>query len=303
MPVKNYIPTILFFCATLMNAQNYIDILKLSGSTTPPNTFDTSNSKTRIHEIVADLTVPVKINEHLSLLSGVIYENIQTKLFADGAKLSFGSTTLKLGVNKQFNALWSGTGVLLPKIASDYKVIDNKDFQIGAIAFMKYKKSVDRIYKFGLYYNAELFGPFFVPMFGLYYLSPNKKFETNWMLPLQADLNYKLLPLLNVGANFNGQTRSYHLTDITSRQHDSYVVRITNELFVYLKLNVSKSFSFQAKLGHSFARSYRLYDGNDKVTFGLPLAFIGHKRQQLNSDFSDGLIFQFLMLYRFSLEK
>jgi hypothetical protein len=38
------------------------------------------------------------------------------------------------------------------------------------------------------------------------------------------------------------------------------------------------------------------------VSFGLPATFIGDKRQQLNSNFSNGMIFQVTFLYRLNLK-
>ena len=289
------------FGSSFVFSQNYVDILKINASTTPFNTFDSSSVKTKINEFSGDLTLPVKVNDRLSVITGIIYEDIQTKIFADGAIKEFGSTALKLGFNKQLNDKWSATGIVLPKIASDYSSIGNKDFQIGTIAVFKYKKRDNLNYKVGLYYNSELFGPFFVPMLGMYYQSSNKKIEANIMLPLQADVNYKLNTFMNVGCNFNGQIRSYHLNDMTFQNKSTYVTKSTNELYAYLKFNFTNSISLQTKVGQSLGRSYRVYDENDQVTFGLPLKFVGPKRQQLNSDFSDGMIYQVTLLYRLNL--
>ena len=284
-------------------SQNYVDILKASASTTPYNTFDSSSTKTKLNELAIDLTVPVKINEGFSVLTGIIYEDIQTKLFTDGITKNFGSTTVKLGFNKQLNEKWSTTVVALPKIASDYNSYNSKDFQIGGIALFKYKKRDNLNFKTGLYYNSELFGPFFVPMLGMYYQSPNKKFEANIMLPLQADINYQVFSFMNVGCNFNGQIRSYHLNHVTDANPNTYVTKSTNELFAYLKFNITKNISLQTKVGQSFGRSYKVYNENDKVNFGLPLTFVGHKREQLNSNFSNGMIFQATLVYRINLDK
>ena len=296
---------ILLYCLNtiFIFSQNYVDLLKLNLNTTNLNTFDSSSSKTQVNELMLDFTIPIKLNEKTSLISGLIYENIQTKLFEDGNVKTFGSTTLKVGANKLINDRWSATAVLLPKIASDYKSISGKDIQFGAIGIMKYKKSDNKNFKFGLYYNSELFGPFFVPMIGMYYLSPNKKFETNIMLPLQADVNYKLIPFINFGLNFNGQIRSYHLTDVTPSFKSTYIARSTNELYAYLKFNATKNISITIKVGQSIGRTYNVFDEGDKVTFGLPAKFMGCKRQQLNTNFSNGMIFQGTLLYRFNLEK
>ena len=296
---------ILLYCLNtfFIFSQNYVDLLKVNFNTTNFNTFDSSSSKTQVNELMVDFTIPIKLNEKTSLISGLIYENIQTKLFEDGNVKTFGSTTLKVGANKLINDRWSATAVLLPKIASDYKSISGKDIQFGAIGIMKYKKSDNKNFKFGLYYNSELFGPFFVPMIGMYYLSPNKKFETNIMLPLQADVNYKLIPFINFGLNFNGQIRSYHLTDVTPSFKSTYIARSTNELYAYLKFNATNNISITIKVGQSIGRTYNVFDEGDKVTFGLPATFIGGKRQQLNTNFSNGMIFQGTLLYRFNLEK
>ena len=279
-------------------SQNYIDLLKVSVNTTPYNRFDTSLAKTKVNEFVVDLTIPIKLNENTSVITGVICENIETKLFEEGNIKSFGSSTLKLGLNNKFNEKLSGTLVLLPKIASDYKSIGINDFQIGAIGILKLKKHDNLNYKVGLYYNSELFGPFFVPMLGFYYLSPNKKFEANIMLPLQGDISYKMVPFLSIGCNYNGLIRTYHLNE----DNGAYVSKFSNELYAYLKFDVTKKMCFQTKVGQSIGRKYKVYAENDKVDFGLPLAMIGGHRKQLNTNFSDGLIFQFAFFYRFSLK-
>lgn len=296
----------LFLAGSFAFSQNYVDILKVSASTTPNNTFDSSTVKTKLQEACVDLTIPVKIHEGLSALTGVTYESLQTKLVADGITKNFGSTTLKIGFNKQLNQRWSTTVMALPKIASVPIAIGNNsfnqhDFQLGGMALFKYKKRENLNYKLGLYYNSELFGPFFVPMLGLYYQSPNKKLEANILLPLQADVNYQVLPFMNVGCNFNGQIRSYHLKNVIDNNPNTYVTKSTNELFAYLKFNITKSISLQTKLGQSFGRTYKVYDTADKVSFALPATFIGDKRQQLNSNFSDGMIFQVTLMYRLHL--
>lgn len=302
--MKHYkLLNILLLTSSSIYSQNYIDLLKISAGTTPYNQFDRSPAKTKINDFSADLTLPIRITEKTSVITGIIYETIQTQLFDHGIAGTFGSTTIKLGINKHLNDKWSATALALPKIASDYKSFSEKDFQLGGIAIFKYKKRENLNYKVGLYYNSEMFGPFFVPMLGMYYLSPNKKLEANLMLPLQADINYKIIPLINVGVNFNGQIRSYHLNHITDANQSTYVAKSTNELYGYLKFNFTPGFSLQTKVGQSFGRSYKVYDEKDKVTFGLPATFIGPKREQLNSNFSNGLLFQATLLYRLSLDK
>lgn len=215
---------ILFLLHKNSEGQNYVDILKLSASTTPLNTFDSSNSKSKLIQTDADLSIPIKLNERTAVVSGVINESFQTKLFPNGQTMSFGSTTIKLGINHRMNDKWTATMVLLPKIASDYGNYHTGDLQLGRGRKLQIQKSEHVNYKFGLYYNNELFGPFFVPMAGLYYLSPNKKLEANLMLPLTADINYQIGPKSKYWSELQrADPTPYHLTHALPEHSDTYL--------------------------------------------------------------------------------
>ena len=158
-------------------------------------------------------------------------------------------------------------------------------------------------YKLGLYANSELSGPWFVPLLGLYYLSPNKKLEVNLTIPILADVNYALHPKIAVGFNYSGQVRSYHLSKIQTTEKSGYVTRTTNEVAGYLKFTLTKSMIIQTKAGHSVGRFYRVYDENDKVKVGFPLVNVGDDRTQLNTDFADGWTYQAMLIYRFRRDR
>jgi hypothetical protein len=283
-------------------AQDYVDLVKLNFNTTSPSRFKNSTVTTRIREIDAEATLPLRINATTNFITGFIYENINCRLTTVDTDETFGSAALKLGINKIHSEKWSGTYMLLPKLASDFNGFTKKDFQFGAVALMKYVKNDRLSYKVGVYYNAELFGPWVVPLVGLYYKSANKKIEANLTLPLLADVNYTVNGKLAVGFNFSGQVRTYHLSAIANG-NDGYVARSVNELFAYLKLPVTKNVILQFRGGRSMARHYRAYDIHDKVALGVPLAYFGDSRQQLNSDLKDGWVYQAILLYRFYTAK
>lgn len=285
-----------------MFGQKYVDIAKFYYGNSALNKFEKSDSSTRIKELGLEITMPIVINPSDAILTGLVYERIQTRLFEKDPETTVSVLGLRAGLSKKHSDKWSGTYVLIPKLASDFDHIGSKDFQLGVIALLKYTKRANKSYKLGIYYNSELFGPFIVPLFGVYYLSPDGKFETNLTLPFLADMNYKLHQRLSVGLNFNGQVRSYHLTEVSSTNQPGYLVKATNELFSYLKFNLTENLSIQTRLGYSVGRSFRVYDENDKISFGSILIKVGDDRQQLNTDFSDGFIYQVNVLYRFITE-
>ena len=148
--------------------------------------------------------------------------------------------TLKMGTNIKHSDKWSGTYMLLPKVSSDLKEIGRDDFQLGAVALMKYTKSDHFNYKFGAYTNSELFGPFLVPILGFYYLSPSDKFEAKVLLPLSVDLNYSFTKQARAGLNFKGQVRTYNLNKPLFSETDRYLARSTNDIYTYVQYGLKK---------------------------------------------------------------
>lgn len=283
-------------------AQNYVELVKLYYSNSAINYFEHSDSSTRIEEMGADVNLPIVINASDVFLTGFIFEKTQVRLFDSDPNETISMLGLRVGLSKKHSDKWTGTYLVIPKLSSDFERITRKDFQVGMIVLMKYTKQENLHYKFGAYYGSEFFGPMFVPLFGLYYLSSNKKFEVNLTLPFIVDANYKLHNRLDLGVNFFGQVRSYHLSQIPETSNEGYVVKASNDLFSYLKFNLTKGLSFQAKIGYSIGRSYRVYDDSDQITFGSVLVKVGDDRQQLNTDFSNGMTYQVALLYRFIKE-
>jgi len=288
--------------ANLACAQEYVDVVKLNYNNTVQNTFVDSDVASRIKELDLETTIPIVLNSRINFITGFILERIETQLFEEGQNETFSSINLKLGMNQVHSEKWSGTYVLLPKMASDFEQITKKDFQLGGFALLKYKKNSTTSYKVGLYSNSELFGPWVVPLFGIYYLSPSKRFEANVTAPVSADFNYALHPKFAIGFNYAGMVRTYHLTNITSTGNDGYVERANNVVTGYLKFNLTKRLGLLTKFGHSIGRHYRVYDEDDKITIGFPLTYIGDDREQLNTDIRDGWVYQFLLIYRFHKE-
>ena len=292
--------------SVVAQAQQYVDLAEMFYANTPVNQYDSATNGTRVQEYGLDLTVPVELKNGNAILTGLYAESISTKVAPENSNLtSVHSLLFKLGANIKHSKKWTGTYVLLPKLSSDFKAIGAEDFQLGAFALLKYKKSKNLSYKMGMYYNSELFGPFFVPILGLYYLSPNKKFEANLTLPISADVNYSLNNWLRVGTNYFSFVRTYHLNEPYEGNPNNYLAKTTNEVYAYLQFDLGKNkdIVLQTKVGYSIGRNYRIYDVNDKVVWGLSAFKFGDDREQLNSDFQDGMVLRVRLLYRFHIKE
>ena len=293
----------LFLLTTPSFSQKYIDIVKLHYANTPVNQFDSATNGTRVQEYGLDFLYPVKLKNNNALLTGFYIDNTSVNISPTNSNLTSVSTALlKVGINIKYSEKLSVTYMLLPKISSDFKDIGNKDFQLGALLLAKYSKSENLTYQAGAYYNSELFGPFFVPILGLYYQSNNKKFEANLKIPISADINYTLNSWLRTGVNFSAFVRTFHLNKPVQGNSDIYLTKSTNEIYTYLQFDLPKGIILQTNVGYSIARNYRTYDINDQINWGFSAFKFGDNRKQLNTDFSDGLILKAKLVYRFSLD-
>lgn len=297
---KIHLILILSLWSDLATSQNYIDLVKFDYAITPANVFDTGAVTTPLQELNGNLTIPLAINDNLALLTGVTYEMTSASFNPNREEESVTGITLKLGANIKHNSKWSGTYMFLPKISSDLKKVSDRDFQFGGAVLMKYTKTDHFNYKFGIYGNSELFGPFLVPIFGFYYLNPSEKFEAKVLLPLSVDLNYAITKSIRFGLNFKGQVRSYNLNTAIGSETHRYLARSTNDVYTYFQYGMKNGINFQLGVGRSIGRSYRIY--NEQVTLGIPLFYFGDNRTQLNTDFSDSWLFKIGAFYRLKLK-
>jgi hypothetical protein len=280
-------------------AQNYFDIGSISYANTPSNKFENSSEQTGVEELEVKLNFPVVIDEKNVLLTGLYANRTQVELDPDiSENINLNSIGLVLGLNHTYSEKWSATYMVLPKISSDLNELSGKDFQLGLLSLFNYTKRSDLKYKIGLYANTERYSLSFLPLLGLYYQSPDKKFEANFTLPIRADINYLLFEKTKVGLNFDGLGSSYNMNKRLYINKDTYAVKSSNELFAYLMFQLGESFYVKPKLGYSIFRTYKVFENNDKVDFSVGPFYFGDNRTQLNTNFEDGAIFKIEMLYR-----
>lgn len=278
-------------------SQNYVDLLRLEYSNSPGNAFKSGAGASDIQEVIADATIPIVLSTKNSLLTGFLYEHVYATLYSGQEPVTVNTVNLKLGLNQTYSDRWSATYFLLPKLASDLKRVRGDDVQIGLAALFKLVKTPQLNFRFGGYYNTDQFGPFFTPLFGLYY--QKKKWEVNILLPTTVDLNYHIADALRLGLRFNGSIRSFHLNS-NFQGTEQYLSKSNNEIGAYIGWAVGRV-NLMGMLGHSVGRNYRTYAAADQVNLSLSLIKLGDDRTPLNTDIKDGLVFKVLALYRLEL--
>ncbi|HAV24658.1 MAG TPA: hypothetical protein DCX01_00630 [Bacteroidetes bacterium] len=282
-------------------AQNYVDILHTEYTTTPQNTFDSSNQTTDLQKVNLNLTVPIELKNGNAILAGVVYDRVSTAWDPNENKTPVSSYILKVGMNVKYSKKWSATYLLLPKVASNFKSdLGIEDFQIGGLVLAKMKKSENLSYKFGAYMNGDRFGPFLVPLFGFYY--QKDKLEMDVIVPSYAKINYSVTPKITAGLNWRATVKSYNVQG-AAISTPFYMHHLSNEIAAHVGFEPIKGVIIRGMAGVSLGRSFREYQTADKIDFGLSLFRFGDDRVPLNTDFEDGAFGRVEVAYRYYLSK
>ncbi len=285
--------------SNLCISQQYVDLFSINYGKSAATGYENNYQTTTITNLDADLTLPIKLNEKYAIISGLDFSNNTLQLFPDVNDNNLYLTRIKAGINITHSERWSGTYLLLPKISSDYINLSMEDFYIGGVAVLKYKKSKNLSYKFGLYASNEAFGLFISPLIGLYYMSPSSRFEMNLYLPNNADLNYSLTNKTKIGTDFVARGKSFKLT--TDSVRSSYAENNSLEFSSYLQNNsLNKNVLIRIKLGLS-TNSFEVYPIDQKIAFATTLFKFGDNRTQLNTNLSSSPFIKIEAIYRFDI--
>ena len=291
---KKYFLLMLCSFGLAVNAQDYVDIVKFSANT---STLENGlNSETNVNNLNFELYYPKEINENLVLITGITAENTNLNLQPFFERTSITMTRLNLGAKYKHNEKWSGTYVLLPKLASDFDALGSKDFQFGAIVVMDYTVSENFKYKFGAYSSTENFGITLTPIIGLWHKSKNKKLYINATLPIRMDVNYSVAEKVSLGADLLTSIKSYNVSFNQYVQEES----IRFGFYAQYKM-LDNSLLLRAKLGYD-TTDYGLYNQGD--TIGLQVLTFqvgGDDRNRINKEFLAAPYFGGDLIYRFDL--
>ncbi|MEJ1240657.1 DUF6268 family outer membrane beta-barrel protein [Chryseolinea sp. T2] len=279
--------------------QDYIDLIRINYSRSGYTRFEGTDNKTRIVDFGVDTNVPIPVNNHVTFLSGLTYEAVDTKLYRDENAHTLQIAGLKLGINFiPDKRRWMATILMLPRVSTDFTNLNRHCLQMGGL--IVFRKTVNRYanYKVGLYANREFFGTWIVPMVGFYYHRPDKPWEVIVFLPVSFDVNYALTTRVRAGVVFTGMRRSYQLSAIPTYGGAGYLDRTANDFGGYLSWQFAKGTMIQSKATYSLGRESKVYSRDDKISVGFPLASIGDNRTQLNDNVADGWQVQLLFIYR-----
>lgn len=285
-------------CLNVVVSQNYLDVARLNLAHTSMEDVD-KTFESDISNINLEFLYPTPLNDTFTLITGITVENTNLNLSAIAASENLLMTRLNLGAKIYHSRKWTGTYLLLPKLASNFEEVGSRDFQFGAIALIEYRNSSRFRSKFGLYTSSEEFGAIITPLVGLYYRTQNSKFYIDAALPIRMEANYTFAKNLSMGADLRTSIKSYNIAgDLTP----TYVQEESIRFGLYLGYSMlDDKVLLRAKAGFD-TTDYGLYNTGDKVGAQiLTVALGGDDRIRLNNEFASSLFVGFDAIYRLDL--
>jgi hypothetical protein len=174
------------------NSQPYVDIFNLKYQHYPEVKYKNNSELSKTANLKeASFLIPLEQKNKSVFLISCDYTRIEFQVSGDSNKSDYlQSASMALGYQwKLNNKKWESTVLLIPKFNSNLKKLEKKNFQIGGVFLLKYEKSNILKYHFGVYYNREYFGNYFIPSAGIEW-TINKRMNLFGDLP--NNLNFEL---------------------------------------------------------------------------------------------------------------
>ena len=178
------------------------------------------------------------------------------------------SLALQVTFNKALSKKWNIALAVIPRWNGDRQAVFTNDFQLGGVILASYKRSQRLTLKFGLYYNGEISGAYFMPLAGIDWRI-NGRNNLFGILPGSLVFEHKAGNGFYYGLDFNAITNTYDAGFIAAGSVPKYLRISDNQLTMYGCFRIAGNVFLQAAIGNSVLRSIKLgvKDGSGKYYY------------------------------------
>lgn len=245
-------------------AQPFADILNFNCQTFSSEYKNNTSRSNKTDNYFLNFFLPKELKNGNTLLIRLNSELISSTLTPDSSYSSkLYSVSLPLGMQFVWkNKKWKTVLIGIPKVASDFKdATDMHDYQFGGIFLQNYQYSETFKVKFGLYYNQEAFGSFFMPIIGIDCKVSDRLYIYGNM-PNMYRIEYAIKKnRLYSGLGFRSLTRSFRL----SKAYNYDYVRYNEiQLKLFVDYFVAKKVVLFAEAGYSLGKNPWQFTYNTK---------------------------------------
>lgn len=276
------------------------DILSLSGRYALPHEYkDTYEGKATEMGMLNALTAGFKLAPKTRFGINVNHFYFHVKDEAEMpagivSPININGIILRTGIQQEFSNGGMLMLLVVPRLMSDFQNLDGNSIQWGGIASYQNDLNQRLNLGFGAMFNRELFGPYLVPIVLLEWQA-SERWYLEGMIPVSFKAHYRVNEGLDVGFNHFGLITSYYLGD--EEYTGDYMERQSIDLSLFARQRIYKNFFIEGMVGRSVGRGYKQYEGDQTVSFAIPLVTFGDERTVKNSTFNDGMIFTLKLIF------
>ena len=254
------------------NCQPYIDIVNVRYLHSPgTGHFSNGGQPVQLDYYNISTTLPLQFKKSKDAI--IFSPYFESWKVSTSSKQSVQGFILPVSYLKNIAAgKWSVLTSFIARINKETGVASGNNRQWGGAVIISYRKKEHLTYKFGLYYNKEFFGNFFMPLLGIDWQIDDKN-NLFGVLPGSMSFEHKVTHAFYYGAVFRAVTNSYRLhstdpcfTDCTLKEY----LRIDdNQLGAFADIYCTKNIVVNIEAGHSLYR---------KIRHGMKGDLIGHQQ-------------------------
>lgn len=260
----------LLFLSGYLSAQPYIDIVQVRYTSSPDAGLHSGkNIKNNYQYFQANATLPYIFKKDSSMLVFTPFYEYYKITIASVTDLPDNVQSLALPLNfvKPLSKRWGLTVGVIPRWNGyGSQTFKSNSFQLGGLVLASVKKNDHLEYKFGLYYNSEFSGAFFIPLAGIDW-QINKRNALFGILPGNLTYEHQVSKRFYWGALFRAITNSYQAGYHDNTAISKYIRVDENQLGLYADTYLSKNIVFTTEFGHSVFRRLRFGEKDSKAPY------------------------------------
>lgn len=238
----------------VMKAQPFIDIINASFQEFKSTYDDSLRSKSNIRNYNLNICYPKVFKNDNTFFTRLGAEQLTSSI--GNSHYSLYAFSLHAGfqfVNK--SKKWKTMVMGISRISSDLQDDLSKDIQFGGLTLFTRVVHDSLKIKFGLYYNREFFGNFFVPLVGIDWKATDH-INVYGILPNNLRVEYDFGEGFYAGIGYKNYQRSYRLFS----GFDNDFVRVKeSQVKLFAEFFVRKKVIFFAELGYALKYSLVQY--------------------------------------------
>lgn len=253
MSASNKIKPIIFLLISMLvvasgNTQPYLDLAQLSYHTSP------GSDPKEFKHLRAQANLPIIFKDSSIFLFNPIWEERWIKVQETDTRSHYRGAIAWFTYTRRMGKKWEGMLAYIPRFNGEPEVQFKMGYQTGGAFLFTYKKRPGLSYKFGLFYNDEFFGNFFMPLLGIDW-KINKRQRLFGVFPGYGTYENRISKTLAWGGNFRTFTNSYKIYKQPGSAQTADYIRINdNQLGAYLDAYLSPKIVLNIETGYSIMR-------------------------------------------------